>query len=174
MKEILTKRLRLGALRQEDGKALIGIMTDPAVGKTYMVPELDTQEKRDALFERIRALSEADDRFVYGVFLKNRLIGLINEVDRNGAEIELGYVIDPAYHNRGCATETLSACIKALLDGGFSRVKAGAFSENGASLRVMEKCGMRRTGETETVEYRGENYLCVYCAVGAEGAKNEL
>ena len=68
MKEILTKRLRLGALRPEDGKALIGIMTDPAVGKTYMVPELDTQEKRDALFERIRALSEADDRFVYGVF----------------------------------------------------------------------------------------------------------
>ncbi len=44
----------------------------------------------------------------------------------------------------------------------FTVVKTGAFTENIASIRVMEKCGMRRFDETEEIEYRGKNHTCVY------------
>ena len=55
--------------------------------------------------------------------------------------------------------------MSALFSEGFSAVKAGAFSENAASIRVMEKCGMTKTGETEQIEYRGKTHTCVYYAI---------
>ena len=163
--EIVTPRLRLAALRPEDREALIGLMTDGEVGKTYMVPDLDTEEKKTALFERIRTLSASDERFVYGIYRDNRLIGLINDVGMEGGEIELGYVVSPAEQNRGYATEALAAAVNALFSEGFASVVAGAFAENAASRRVMEKCGMKPTGRTETIDYRGKSHLCVYCAI---------
>ena len=44
---------------------------------------------------------------------------------------------------------------------GFTIVKASAFEGNIASMRVMEKCGMVRTGEEESVEYRGVTRRCI-------------
>ncbi len=160
--EIKTPALTLRAIRAQDRDELVGILTDERVYKSYMLPDLDTEEKKTALFERYRSLSESKDRFVRGVYLNDRLIGFINEVSVENGRIELGYVIAPAEQNRGYATETLRAATEALLAGGFCSVRTGAFSENGASIRVMEKCGMRRTDETETVSYRGADHLCVY------------
>ena len=163
--EIRTERLRLAALRPRDGAGLIAILTDPSVTKTYMVPPLETGEARQALFERIRELSLSPERFVYGIFSGDTVIGLLNETDRSGSEIELGYAIAPAHQGRGYASEALAAAIGALLDMGFSAVKTGAFIENKASIRVMEKCGMHRTDETDTVTYRGEEHTCCYYVI---------
>ena len=66
------------------------------------------------------------------------------------------------FKNKGFATETLSACIDLIFQSGFKTVKAGAFEENFASQRVMQKCGMTLTGEEEQIEYRGEIHRCVY------------
>ena len=164
-KEIKTQRLRLAALRPEDREDLIGILMDSEVSKTYMVPDLSTEEKKDALFERLRALSEREDRFLYGIFREGKLIGLIHDVSMENGEIELGYFISPREKNKGYTTEALKAMVSLLFSEGFTTVKAGAFSENPASMRVMEKSGMKRTGQTETIAYRGENHLCVYYAI---------
>ena len=163
--EIVTERLRLSTLRPGDRDALLAILLDGEVSRTYMVPDLPTEEKKTALFQRLRALSENQQRFVYGIYLGEKLIGMIHDVSTKESEIELGYFICPAEKNRGYATETLTACLPALAAMGYTLVKAGAFAENGASLRVMEKCGLKRTGETEVIEYRGENHTCVYCAI---------
>lgn len=45
---------------------------------------------------------------------------------------------------------------------GYTEVVAGAFSENIASRRVMEKCGMTLTEQEEDIEYRGKTHHCVY------------
>lgn len=163
--ELKTERLRLAALRPQDAPALIAILTDPFVTETYMVPPLETEEAKQALFERIMELSLSPERFVWGVFLGDTLIGLLNETDRQGREIELGYAIDPAHRNRGYGSEAMRAAIKELLGLGFSAVRAGAFIENKASIRVMEKCGMHRTDETETIPYRGADHTCRYYAI---------
>lgn len=62
-----------------------------------------------------------------------------------GAQVELGWVLDPAHSGRGYATEA----VRALLDHCFSdlavhRVVASCFLDNVASWRLMERVGMRR------------------------------
>lgn len=39
------------------------------------------------------------------------------------------------------STEVLQKVIEIILEFGYTSVKAGAFEENRASMRVMEKCG---------------------------------
>lgn len=164
-KEIITKRLCLSAIRDEDKADLIRILSEPEVGKTYMVPDMTDTRTQDKLFDRFREVSQSYDRFMYGIFLQNRLIGFIHEVYNKDGEVELGYVIDPAYKGNGYASEALAASVGALFEKGCKAVLAGAFEENPASLRVMEKCGMKPTGETEDIEYRGTTHKCIYMKV---------
>ena len=169
-KTIPTPRLRLAPLGEGDKEALIGMLTDERIRATYMAPELDTPEKQTALFIRLRQLSLSDDRFVYGIFLGALPIGMIHEVERKGEGIELGYFIATEQTRRGYASEALSAAIRELFAMGFPRVEAAAFVENPASFRVMQKCGMAPTGETERIEYRGRTHICEYYAIDAPRA----
>ena len=49
-----------------------------------------------------------------------------------------------------------------LKEHGFATVTAGAFEQNVASLRVMQKCGMVRLEKTDEIEYRGRVHTCIY------------
>jgi len=160
--EIKTQRLELRAIREIDRDNLIAIFTDDTVKQTYMVPDLESREASDRLFERISKLSERDDRYVYGIFYRDVLIGLVNDVEISEGTIELGYALHPNYYNRGFATEALSAVISYLFEIGFEKVIAGAFEENLASQRVMQKCGMHPISKTDQIDYRGKTHLCIY------------
>ena len=163
-KEIKTERLTLGPITERDRAEMKAILTDAEVSKTYMIPEFHSEEEVEELFTRYCRLS-ASERFVYGVFLKEKLIGFIHETSVKDGEVELGYVISPSEKGKGYATEALRAAIDVLFEAGFRVVKAGTFEENGASLRVMEKAVMQKTGETEEIEYRGKKRRCLFCAV---------
>ena len=89
---------------------------------------------------------------------------MMNDTEMKDRQIEMGYAYLPAFYNRGFATEAFSGAIEYLLNHGFEMVLAGAFSNNAASLRVMEKCGMQKLEYTDTVDYRGVTYDCVYYA----------
>jgi RimJ/RimL family protein N-acetyltransferase len=66
---------------------------------------------------------------------------------REGARHSLasiGWCLDPAYGGRGYATEAAAELLRICFDEiGVRRVVAGAFADNIASVRVMEKIGMR-------------------------------
>lgn len=162
---ILTERLTLAPLGKEDAPTLIALLRDPGVNGTYMVPDLDTPDARNALFDRFYAFTHREDRFARGIYLDGRLIGMIHDVGMEEGEVELGWFVDPASRGRGFAPEALAAAVRELFAEGFRVIKAGAFTENAASLRVMEKCGMRPTGEREIVSYRGRDRECVYTAI---------
>lgn len=76
--------------------------------------------------------------------------------------MELGYVIHPSFWGMGFATEMLKAVIEMLLENGVSEIITGAFEENTASIRIMEKCGMRKTALEEDIAYQGRNHHCIY------------
>jgi RimJ/RimL family protein N-acetyltransferase len=79
--------------------------------------------------------------------------GLFNS-PREAGEVEVGYVVKPAYWGRGLATEITEASLKVgfeLLD--LQRIIAIAQPGNAPSRRVMEKCGM--TFETEILSQNG-------------------
>ena len=159
---IQTSRLQLHAIAESDAADMCEIFTHPLVKQTYMLPDLESTEAQMKLFSAFQTLSLREDRFVYGIYLEDRVIGFVNDVEITETSIELGYVIHPAHHNCGFATEALQACIQALHTMGFETVRTGAFQENPASIRVMEKSGMTRLAETEIIPYRGKDHLCVY------------
>ena len=71
------------------------------------------------------------------------------------------YVISPLYKNNGYAPEVLIKAIDELFNLGFNVVKTGAFINNLASIRVMEKAQMTRLKEITPIEYKGVTYDCV-------------
>lgn len=93
----------------------------------------------------------SDDFYQVGIYLKDELIGFANEVERENDKIELGY-----------ATEMLDGMLEELFQSCFSEVIAGAFEENTASIRVMEKCNMEKLDKVDEIEYRDVVHTCVY------------
>ena len=164
---LITPHLSLHGIRPEDEADMVRLLTNEQVGQTYMVPEFAAPEEAVKLFNRIRLLSQDANRFVYGIYLEERLIGLLNEVDKDESSMELGYALHPDYHGNGYATEVLTAAMTELFRMGFGTVKAGAFEHNLASRRVMEKCGLTPTGKDEDITYRGQSHRCVNYAIHA-------
>ncbi len=160
--EIRTRRLVMKALEDRDRESLLRMAKDEQIGKTYMMPVFRDQEQEDAFFRRLRDLSGAKDRFVFGIFLEGELIGFLNDCGIREGTVELGYFISPEHWNQGYAAEALQASIDTLFRMGFARVRAGCFEGNAASRRVMEKCGMQETEDAEDVEYRGRVHRCLF------------
>ena len=129
-----------------------------------MLPNFPTEEDAIKLFRRLMELSQGDDHYVVAICLGDSLIGWINDTEQQGSSIEVGYVIHPRYHGHGYMTEALKASIVDLFDRGYTEVKAGAFEENIASIRVMEKCGMIQQKHMDEIEYRSVMHRCVYYA----------
>lgn len=160
--EIITERLCLRSIKDEDFEGLYRLLTNEIVAKTYILPEFKSKEEGIRLFLRLKELSQVNSRFVYGIALNGEIIGLINDVDICGDQIELGFAFHPDHHNKGYATESLKAAINTLFDMGYITVKTGAFETNLPSQRVMEKAGMTKLSETEIIDYRGATHKCVF------------
>lgn len=163
--QFTTERLEIKPISAEDKESVLDLVTNEIAGKTYMFPQFQHREDAEPLFQRLVTLSHDDTRFVAGVYLDGRFIGMMNDVERKDGAIEMGYAYLPAYYNRGYATEAFRGAIDYLLSNGFTKVIAGAFVENPASLRVMQKCGMTKQDYTDEIEYRGVNHTCIYYAI---------
>ncbi len=161
-KRIKTQRLEIKPFSGEDREVLAALLQNTEIKKTFMIPDVAAREALDKMVNTFLALSLAEDRFVRGIYANGELLGFVNDVEIDDGCMELGYVIHPAHWNKGFATEMLRAVIGHLLDNGFSAIRAGAFCKNAASIRVMEKCGMKKCPQLEQIEYRGANHTCVY------------
>jgi RimJ/RimL family protein N-acetyltransferase len=62
-----------------------------------------------------------------------------------GTDGLIGYIVDPRFGGEGIGTATARALLHAAFDGlGLRRVTAAANADNLASVRVLERAGMRR------------------------------
>lgn len=161
---VQTPRLMLRRMTSLDMLDGARILRDERVNKTYMIPDL-TEESAKKLYTRFADLSAKRDRYVRGIYQNNRLVGFINDPEIQESSLELGWVVDPEYHNQGFCTEAVTHAIQDLFDRGFTEVLAGAFVENPASIRVMEKSGMQLIEKTEEIEYRGQTHHCIFYAI---------
>ena len=155
-------QITLRPFRPEDQAQILEIVTSSKINQTYMLPDFETKEDAIPLFNRLMNLSNDSSRFVRCIDLDGAAIGFLNDVEIKDGAMELGYVIHPDYHNRGYMTQALKLAISNLFDLGYKRVVCGAFEQNKASQRVMEKAGMLQIPFTEEIEYRGKTHLCVY------------
>ena len=160
-----TERLTLKPYSGQDADELLDILTMPEVTDNFMVPEMESRSCQEELVQKLISFSQVEDdkHLEYGIYLNGQIIGFVNDCGIEEDEIEIGYVVHPRYQGRGYATEAVHAVITELREMGFRKIVAGYFSENTASLRVMEKCGMRQTDKAEEEEYHGKKHICKYC-----------
>lgn len=150
---IETERLTLIALPPEAACALVAGDRPRAAGILGAVlsegwPDEELADIMPAYRDRVTA---QPDKLGYGVWVVARTdprivvgsAGFIEPPERG--EIELGYGIHRDRRNAGYATEAARALVRWGLDrDGVRRVIAECDEENAASIRVLEKVGMRR------------------------------
>ena len=101
-----------------------------------------------------------------------RLVGIagLQPLD-GGPEVELTYALVPAAWGRGLATEAGAAALRyAFEEAGLERVVGIVKPENGASLTVLRKLGLRAVGEADHWGRRWEKYELVAADWRAEQA----
>jgi [ribosomal protein S5]-alanine N-acetyltransferase len=91
---------------------------------------------------------------IYGPWIAEDFVvgsaGFMGKRPENGEPIELGYGVHPDYRNRGYATEATQALVEwALAQPPVERVVAKCDPANAPSVRVLEKIGMTRRGDTD-------------------------
>ena len=146
---------------------IVEMFLDKEVSKTYMLPNFKSKEEAVKLFEMIQRMSLNDNRFVKCIYYDDGInervaIGIINETDKDDEMIELGYAINPRFQGKGYCALALNKAINILLEKGYKKVQCGAFESNLASIRVMEKVGMKKIDKTETINYQNEDHVCVF------------
>jgi RimJ/RimL family protein N-acetyltransferase len=142
--------LRLVALSEEHLDDLEGLFDDPDVLRFTRLPvpvppgfarewlERYDGGRRDGTKEAFAALDDAG-RFVG--------LALAPEIDQEGRELELGYIVAPAARGRGVGTAMLATLTRwALEELGALRVYLIIDVENVASERMAERCGYVREG----------------------------
>ena len=114
--------------------------------RTHVEPETFRQEWRDVpgSSSDFSCVVESEGALVAMGFLDVKQgMGQPGAPDRTEARI--GYIVDPAFAGRGVATGLAHGLLVAAFDRlGLRRVTAGCFAANAASVRVLEKVGMRR------------------------------
>lgn len=150
MPHLVTERLELRPVTDEDVDRILEYRNLPEVGRWLLRTEVDPVSFREAW----RRSAENPDDHSVAVVLDGVVIGTVSldVVDGMGqpgmpprTEAQLGYVFDPAYGGRGYAIEAVSAMVGYAFERlGVRRITAGCFADNLPSVRLLEKLGMRR------------------------------
>lgn len=148
-----------------DRERMLDILTDGTVKQTYMLPDFPDREAAAPLFLRLTEMSKDTSKYVRAIARDDQLMGFLNHTEITGKSIELGYVVHPDCQGQGYMTQALNLAIRELFSLGYFQIIAGAFSTKNPSIRVMEKCGMKRMDKTEEITYRGQVHRCVYYSI---------
>ena len=136
------------------------LLSDPKV--MYYLPDIMTFSLAESRENLEIAISEAQkpNRTKYFFAIEDKETGAfigtvgytVTRTTPAGKAIGVGYFILPEYHRQGIMTEALLEVIRfAFDDGGAHRIETGCITENRASERVMQKCGLIK--EAERKEY---------------------
>jgi RimJ/RimL family protein N-acetyltransferase len=146
-----TGRLLLRPFADTDFEALHDIQSRPDVARYMYWEPRSADAVRDGLDRRLtqHALHRQGDVLELAVLRKDSgaLIGDVNLVwvSERHRQGELGYMLHPAQHGRGYATEAARAVLRLGFAGlGLHRITGRVDARNTASARVLERLGMRR------------------------------
>ena len=155
MKETLeTERLFLRQLRDEDAVALSKYGSNFDIARmTGSFPHPFPLLSAEFKILHLRAQNRRNLAYPYAITEKGNdsMIGIVDLFRRTETDnLEFGYWIGEPFWGKGYASEACRALMgEADRHFGSSPLKAGVFSDNPASVRVLEKLGFRLTGKKE-------------------------
>ena len=131
----------LRPVREDDLPILFEHQRDPEANAMAAFPARDW----DAYLAHRTKVRSDDANLSRAIELDGGLVGEVMSFEFEGHR-EVGYWIDRAFWGRGVATRALSAFLQQ--EETRRPVFAGVAPHNAGSMRVLEKCGFERTGET--------------------------
>ncbi|NLH81560.1 MAG: GNAT family N-acetyltransferase [Phyllobacteriaceae bacterium] len=144
-----TPRLILRRPVRADATRIAELANDVAVAEN--LSSMPHPYRLDDALAFVDNVEEGPTRWNLGLYLKDEaaaFVGMVGLMPRDGERHVLGYWIGRPYWNQGLATEAAQA----LCDHAFEALGAGALAAtarvtNGASRRVLEKCGFQYAGQ---------------------------
>ena len=147
-----TERIKLRAIDSTDARNLYELNADPRVME-FLLPEYDTLEEAGAILPKVVARNERYGNQL-GLFAaiekgSEEFIGtFILRPDRHAPDdtknLEIGYRLKQGWWGKGFGTEgSLALVERAIGQFGARRIYATAMPGNRASIRIMEKIGLR-------------------------------
>ena len=144
---ILTERLRIRRMSRRDRSDMYEYARLPEVSEYLLWRPHASEDSTKRYLDYVTSLYRSGDFFDFAIEYRQngKMIGTCGfaAIDKNNDCAEVGYVLSPEYWGKGIATEALTAMLRfGFCDLGVNRIEARYMTENTASRRVMEKCGM--------------------------------
>ena len=171
-----TERLLLRHFTADDLEAFLAMHSDPDIVRYVPFPPL-TREQAEERLRSIATMTAIDDeaqnlRLAVVLPESDELIGDVSLWSSASDRLqgEVGYAFNSRFHGRGYATEAVSELLRiGFEEAGLHRITANADARNAASIRVMERIGMRREAHFVQSSYeKGEWVDEVECGILAE------
>jgi ribosomal-protein-alanine N-acetyltransferase len=142
---IETERLLLRGFQDEDAPRLFAGFQDPVTSRFWFTPDRSVEESAARIDRNRKAWSEhAFGDWAVVEKTSGRYMGFCGLHFISGMrEVNLGYLLAKEFWGRGYATEACRAAVRF----GFETAALGLIigvthPDNGASIRVLKKCGM--------------------------------
>jgi ribosomal-protein-alanine N-acetyltransferase len=139
-----TERLTLRELNLNDAKAIFGLRTNKEINEFIDRKRLNNLSESRAFIDLISKLAATNKGLFWVLESKNnqQLIGTIGlrnfEDEENYAEI--GYELDPSYHQRGFMSEAFEAILKFGFENlELKTIEAFTHQKNTASIALLKK-----------------------------------
>jgi RimJ/RimL family protein N-acetyltransferase len=146
-----TERIRFREMTADDAQFAFDLNSDPEVIQYTGDPPFESVEAARDFLQAYEFVYRKYGYGRWGMELKetSELIGWCGLKYHPDAHVtDVGYRLPKKFWGKGYATEAALATIKIGFEKlGLSEIVAHARKENSASLRVLEKCGMKITGE---------------------------
>ena len=138
------------------------IASNPNITTSFMLDETETIEEAKSTIEDVISNYTDEEFYYFAIRLNGKLIGVMKTYETS--YLELGYAINEDYWNNGYATIALNLVTDYFLK--LDRIKKiilGAFADNYASIRVMEKCNYSFIGiKKDEFFYKGKSRDIAY------------
>ena len=144
-----TARLSLRHYHRSDIETLVALLNNWDVARRLAsLPHPYCQSDAEGFLER---LEEGDPKvgLALAIAWNGSLIGGIALSPRSGGVPVLGYWLGEPYWGSGFMSEAVGALVSGVAAHGSPKaIDSGAFADNAASLRILEKTGFKVTGQS--------------------------
>lgn len=149
--ELNTKRLIIRPVSIKDKHALYEYRSNPDIYKYLSFVPTNIKDVEGFIKKCPKEFNIQGTWFQLGILLKDgqTLIGDVGihflETEPENKQVEIGYTMNPKYHNKGYATEALLEIIDYLFTSlKKHRISASIDPANKPSIKLMEKLGFRK------------------------------
>jgi len=155
---LLTPRVRLRSVQEEDAPDLFAIWSDAEVMEHLSLEPLRHLSQAVAIISFFHELPERQEGLRWAITLRDSgaFVGTIgfHEARVRHRRLELGYELSPSVQGQGLMREVLGAVLPWAFDSlQVRRIEAFVTPANLRSERVLQRAGFRREGELRDYIY---------------------